>query len=328
MGYNVYDFDRTIYQGDSTLDFYFFCLKIHPKIIIEIPIALLYLSLYILRIKTKTEYKEKCFRFLRHLNSIDELLEEFWVKNNHKISDFYRGNCSKNDVIVSASPEFLLEPICKQLKIRHLIGSKVDKHSGIYEGENCKGKEKLSRYIKELPESVIKVFYSDSLTDQPLASMAVESYIVRKNKVISWSEYRPSLFEKFATIYFNREFLIFVFCGGLAMLANIISSIIISIKVNSTISFVLGYSIGLITVYMLNASLVYKAKYKIDSFLKCVLSYIPSFLILFTFVFVFLNVLHFNRIVVYTAAGLLSLPISYKLVKTYAFAKKNIVETK
>ena len=24
---NVYDFDKTIYNGDSTLDFYFFCLK-------------------------------------------------------------------------------------------------------------------------------------------------------------------------------------------------------------------------------------------------------------------------------------------------------------
>ena len=30
---NVYDFDKTIYKGDSTLDFYFFCLRKKPIII-------------------------------------------------------------------------------------------------------------------------------------------------------------------------------------------------------------------------------------------------------------------------------------------------------
>ena len=37
---NVYDFDKTIYDGDSTIDFYFYCLKKHPKIILCLPIQL------------------------------------------------------------------------------------------------------------------------------------------------------------------------------------------------------------------------------------------------------------------------------------------------
>lgn len=34
---NVYDFDKTIYYGDSTADFYLFCLKRHKKILTLAP---------------------------------------------------------------------------------------------------------------------------------------------------------------------------------------------------------------------------------------------------------------------------------------------------
>ena len=34
---NVYDFDGTIYDGDSTLDFWYFCLKKHPQILLYLP---------------------------------------------------------------------------------------------------------------------------------------------------------------------------------------------------------------------------------------------------------------------------------------------------
>ena len=34
---NVYDFDNTIYKGDSTADFFIFCLRKHPKIVLVFP---------------------------------------------------------------------------------------------------------------------------------------------------------------------------------------------------------------------------------------------------------------------------------------------------
>ncbi len=43
----------------------------------------------------------------------------------------------EDDVIISASPEFLLRPICNRLGIRHLIASRVDARSGAYDGQNC-----------------------------------------------------------------------------------------------------------------------------------------------------------------------------------------------
>ena len=35
---NIYDFDETIYDSDSTKDFYFYCLKKYPKILLSVPI--------------------------------------------------------------------------------------------------------------------------------------------------------------------------------------------------------------------------------------------------------------------------------------------------
>ena len=31
---NVYDFDKTIYRGDSTMDFWRYCLKRYPKAVL------------------------------------------------------------------------------------------------------------------------------------------------------------------------------------------------------------------------------------------------------------------------------------------------------
>ena len=50
---NAYDFDETIYDGDSSVDFYLYCLKRKPSIIIMAPIQIYGVLLYILKIKNK-----------------------------------------------------------------------------------------------------------------------------------------------------------------------------------------------------------------------------------------------------------------------------------
>ena len=37
---NIYDFDGTIYNGDSTIDFWLFTLKRHPSALLMIPYQL------------------------------------------------------------------------------------------------------------------------------------------------------------------------------------------------------------------------------------------------------------------------------------------------
>ena len=91
-----------------------------------------------------------------------------------------------DDVIISASPEFLLKPVCKRLKIKNLMASKVDMHSGKYSGVNCHGKEKVKRFYEAFPNGKIDNFYSDSYSDSPLAEIAEKAFMVDGDKVEGW----------------------------------------------------------------------------------------------------------------------------------------------
>ncbi len=185
---NVYDFDKTIYNGDSTLDFYFFCLKKKTLILKKLPKQLYSAILYKLKKISKTEFKECFYSFLTDLNNIDDLLKQFWNKNQHKIKSFYLNQKKDDDVIISASPTFLLEPICDKLNIKYLIASKVDKHTGRYTGLNCYGEEKIRRFNEIFSNSSIDNFYSDSLSDAPIASLAKHAFLVSNNSIKKWKE--------------------------------------------------------------------------------------------------------------------------------------------
>jgi len=187
---NVYDFDDTIYDGDSTFDFYFYCLKKKIKLIKYLPKQSLYFFLYIIGKKTKKEFKEMFFIFLNGLENIDEMIFNFWIRNETKIKKFYLDNKKENDLVISASPYFLLENICKKIGIKDLIATDMDKFTGKITGENCYGEEKVVRFRQKYKNKKINNFYTDSLSDLPLINIAKKSYIVKKQEIIDYSLYK------------------------------------------------------------------------------------------------------------------------------------------
>lgn len=185
---NVYDFDKTIYSGDSTADFYLYSLKKHPKIIKCLPgLAKAFASYYIFKKGNKTRFKEKMYGFLKYCD-IKNDVEDFWDKKQHKIKKWYLSKQKYDDIIISASPSFLLEPICKRLGIKYLIASEVDGNSGKYSGINCHGEEKVRRFYEKFPDGKIDCFYSDSLSDTPLAIISEKSYIVKGETCTNWKQ--------------------------------------------------------------------------------------------------------------------------------------------
>lgn len=182
---NVYDFDKTIYNGDSTVDFYLFCLKRHKKIALKFPsLVSAFVRYYILKIGSKTEFKEKMYRFLLCCN-IDKDLEDFWRIYDKKLKVWYLKKRKDDDVIISASPTFLLSPIGEKIGFK-VIASNVDKISGKYNGENCYYQEKVNRFFKEYPGGTIDEFYSDHYSDEPLARISKRAFIVKGDKIIDW----------------------------------------------------------------------------------------------------------------------------------------------
>ena len=185
---NVYDFDGTIYRNDSTRDFYYYLLRNHTKVIRYLPKFILDVIKYKLDVVTKTKMKETFYRFLNSFGDgeIDRLVLDFWDKHRYKIYDWYLSQKTDEDVIISASPRYILEPICKELNV-HLICSEVDVRTGDYYGLNCYGEEKVRRFYEIYKDETIDNFYSDSKSDEPLAKIAKVAYLVKRGgKIIKW----------------------------------------------------------------------------------------------------------------------------------------------
>ncbi len=183
---NTYDFDKTIFYPDSSYTFYLYCLKRFPGAVLPTaPRSLVKAFAYGRRRLPAKQLKEQLFSFLPRIEDIDSVVSQFWVENRKRIAPWYLAQKQEDDVIISASPEFLLSPICKELGVS-LIGTRMDKRSGRIEGENCHDEEKVRRFRETFPGAHTENFYSDSLTDQPMAELADKAYIVDKDRLSPW----------------------------------------------------------------------------------------------------------------------------------------------
>ena len=184
---NIYDFDKTIYDGDSTAAFIKYCAARYPRAFVTAIPTLGAFIKYIARRYTKTQFKERMYAFLRYIPDVDSEVEAFWDCHEGNILEYYKKQKRADDIIISASPEFLLIPICKRLGVKRLIASRVDKHTGKYTGENCWGEEKVRRLSEKYGIDHCDKFYSDSKSDTPLAEIADEAFIVCHNDLKPWT---------------------------------------------------------------------------------------------------------------------------------------------
>lgn len=316
---NVYDFDKTIYCGDSSIDFLIYCLKKNFSCLQVLPIILFFGFLYLISFIELKKFKEKFFSFLSKIENVDSYINEFWLFHESKIRTWYLRNRQPQDVVISASPEFLIFPICKKIGIKYVIASKIDKTSGRLYGENCKGAEKVRRLKEKYPQCKISSFYSNTLTDKPLAHLSSKAYIVKGNQLVPWDEYHEPVLEKLFKTFLSPQFFTFIFCGAIGTIVNFFLSLYFSKVYDPIFSYIFAYGISIMVTYFLNAKINFKKKLSFVDFIRFVISYIPNFCILLSFVFVFLKLLFWNKILVYAFAGLLGLPITYLIVQLFVF---------
>lgn len=181
---NVYDFDNTIIRGDSTALFYMYCLRRTPRMVLRLP-ALAWGALFVLK-KDKQRFKQDMFAFLRDLKDPEGQVERFWDKNLPRVKPYYLSLKRTDDVVISASPEFLVRPAMERLGVKQVLASPVDIRTGLYQGANCHGEEKVRRWKQAFPDARIGKFYSDSHSDDPLARLADKAYLVKGNALLPW----------------------------------------------------------------------------------------------------------------------------------------------
>ena len=189
---NVYDFDKTIYRNDSTVDFYLWQLARHPLLIRFRPKQVLGFFLYYgLHVINKTEMKNYFYCYLKAIKAIDSDVVTFWDSHIKGVNKWYLEKHRDDDVVISASATFLVKEACRRLGIRNVICSEVDPYSGEVMGENCNGAQKPIRFREEgFKAEDIEEFYSDSYGDTPMALLAKKSYLVKGEELIDWGSDR------------------------------------------------------------------------------------------------------------------------------------------
>ena len=99
---NIYDFDNTIYEGDTGVDMMLYGFKKYPFKVIKCVIRGLklkkkYNSLNI------SEVKEEFFSFLYEIKDLNKFIESFIDSHMKNIKPWYKNQQKENDTIISAS---------------------------------------------------------------------------------------------------------------------------------------------------------------------------------------------------------------------------------
>lgn len=317
----LYDFDHTVYNGDASVDFYLYCLLKQPNLIRFVPQQLWHMALYLLGLHERKEFKELFFVFLRGLSSPEYKVDLFWERNAKKLKDWYMSRDHSNDVIISASPRFLLEPIAKKIGVERLIATEMNISDGSISGKNCRGQEKRVQLNKQMPSVVVAEAYSDSLSDLPILSMARQGYVVRGDSITELEAHRES---KVRSVFYKKGFLVFIVVGALNALIGVLLSYAASLFLpNGILAFIVGYSLSLIPSYYLNSTLVFKNRdFRVSTFLKFCVSYIPNFSIQLISVFILVGLFGVSNLISYIISVIIGIPLTFFVLSVFAFRKK------
>ncbi len=321
----VYDFDETIYDGDVTRDFFKFCLKNYPQVKKQFGFMMWAFIKYIFGFYKWTAFKSDFLSYFKHLDDFDLVLDDFWNEHKFKIKKWYIEKSHSNDVIISASPYCLLEKICYDyLKVKKLIATNADKTSGKIIGKNCYGNQKVDRLDKEMQNYKILEFYSDSLSDAPLAKLAEKSYIVIGDGLVNWSSYKLPLMKRLMSLFLSRDFILFILVGFINTFNGVLIEFLLAYVISDKIlAFCTGYLLSTVVGYLLNNSIIFKKELSIVRYIKFLISYIPNFIIQLVIVIYLSNILHLNYLLCCIVAAGLGVPITFLCLKLFAYKPKN-----
>ena len=183
---NVYDFDNTIYYGETLVDFILYYIKTDRKIWKYVPKLIIIAIKDALHLFTVEQAIEAYASFLEgyyvNLGDTTQNVIKFWDKNEKKIKPWYAKVQKESDIIVSGSTDFILDEIMKRMGIKHYIGSSIDKKTGKFI-RLCFLENKVKAFYEIYPDKHIENFYTDSMNDKAMMDIADNVYLVKKNKI-------------------------------------------------------------------------------------------------------------------------------------------------
>ena len=275
MKFDLYDFDGTIYDGDSGVDIILFAIKKKPYLVFYLLTVLGSVLLYFLKLRTKEQMKSKIFKIFTYFDDINSFIDDFWKKHERKLKKFWleKKNHSK-DIIISASCRIWLEPIANKYKVYDLFATEMDIKTGKIIGDNCHGKEKVNLFYKKYPKGIMSKMYTDSVNDLPLIEEAKDGYLVKRNKIYNYYDYKPNFIVRFwnfgwSIYHKNEEVWNYLIVGFLTTLVNLLVkwSLLLTVfdsknALELQIAIIISWIAAVIFAYITNKVFVFKSKNK------------------------------------------------------------------
>ncbi|MBQ9921285.1 MAG: HAD family hydrolase [Clostridia bacterium] len=180
----VLDFDNTIYDGESVLDFYLFSIKYNPRVLKYCFIVMYHTIMYKFG-KTTMETLEKVIRkhasgYLSSFDNIDLVTNDFWDKYMKKIKPWYTPK--KDDIIITASFNITMDELFRRLELTESLCSMFNRNTMQAEYINFSANKPL-KFREKFGNTEIDEFYTDSKFDIPMIEMSKKAYLVKKNNI-------------------------------------------------------------------------------------------------------------------------------------------------
>ena len=183
---NVFDFDNTLYDGESSVDFALFLIRENRAVIRHLPSIFWNLFLYQRCWATREQLAAAMDRFLktaiRDSNDFQRLIAAFWKQNACKLNLALVNRIQPEDVILTAGPQILIEGVSDRLRTRRIIGSEIDLARKCLTWFNF-GSRKVARFKMLCGGETAERFFTDSYNDRAMMTLAKRVYLVSGTRI-------------------------------------------------------------------------------------------------------------------------------------------------
>ena len=184
---NVFDFDNTLYRGESSIDFAVFLIGKNKKIIAWLPVIFFNLVRYrlclISRKKMTKLLDDFCGSIMGKKEDIPDLVRCFWESHAQRLNPEILRLVSPEDVIITAGPDLLLDGIKEKLPTSRMICSEFDPDQRRFVYLNFK-ENKVRRFRELFGSAMVDRLYTDSFNDRALMEISREVFLVKKGKPV------------------------------------------------------------------------------------------------------------------------------------------------
>ena len=182
----VFDFDNTIYRGESSIDLALYMMKNNKMIIRFVPSIFINLVRYKLCLISLEQMEniinEFCASVMGSKDELPAIIDGFWRTHADRLDPRILKRIRPQDIIITAGPDVLIEGIKERLGTDNIIASKIDPDTGKIIYLNYKD-NKVKRYRELYGDRPIDALYTDSYNDRALMDISDRVYLVKKGRI-------------------------------------------------------------------------------------------------------------------------------------------------